>query len=128
MRAVCSGTDGIGCCGWSDMAKPPEITAPTPLSTLRLTHSPTVSGTKSAGVHRQYSGTAGRVENCQIGVFLAYASRHGHALIDRTLYLPGPWAADRERRAAAGVPETTSFATKPKLGRALLERAFAADV
>jgi SRSO17 transposase len=85
-------------------------------------------GTKSCGVQRQYSGTAGRIENCQIGVFLAYASRHGHALIDRTLYLPEQWATDRERRAAAGVPETTAFATKPTLGRALLERAFAADV
>jgi SRSO17 transposase len=87
-------------------------------------------GVKSCGVQRQYSGTAGRIENCQIGVFLAYASRHGHghALIDRALYLPEPWAADRERRAAVGVPETIAFATKPKLGRALLERAFAADV
>jgi len=67
-------------------------------------------GTKSCGVQRQYSGTAGRIENCQIGVFLTYASRHGHALIDRTLYLREPWAADRDRRAAAGVPETTRFA------------------
>src|SRR3954466_9058653 len=56
MRAVCSGTDGIGCCGWSDMAKPPEITAPTPLSTLRLTHSPTVSGAKMGQSDRNLSG------------------------------------------------------------------------
>jgi SRSO17 transposase len=85
-------------------------------------------GSKSAGVHRQYSGTAGRIENCQIGVFLAYASRHGHALIDRALYLPETWAADVTRRAEAGVPEETRFTTKPKLGQALLKRAFAAGV
>ena len=57
-------------------------------------------GTKSVGVQRQYSGTAGRIENCQIGVFLGYASRHGHALIDRALYLPESWADDRTRRPA----------------------------
>src|SRR4051795_8756723 len=128
MRAVCSGTDGIGCCGWSDMAKPPEITAPTPLSTLRLTHSPTVSGTKSAGVHRPYSGTAGRIENCQIGVFLAYASRHGHALIDRALYLPQTWTDDPSRCRNAGIPDEVTFTTKPKIGRAMLERAVLAHV
>src|ERR687894_1835524 len=61
-------------------------------------------GDKSAGVQRQYSGTAGSIENCQIGVFLAYASRHGHALIDRALYLPETWAGDAARRAGAGVP------------------------
>src|SRR5919108_2046878 len=85
-------------------------------------------GNKSCGVQRQYSGTAGRIENCQIGVFLAYASRHGHALIDRALYLPESWSADRRRRAGAGVPATVGFATKPQLGRAMLERAFAAGV
>jgi SRSO17 transposase len=85
-------------------------------------------GRKSVGVQRQYSGTAGRIENCQIGVFLGYASRHGHALIDRALYLPERWAGDRERRHAAGVPEAVSFATKPKLGCWMLERAFAAGV
>jgi SRSO17 transposase len=85
-------------------------------------------GDKSCGVQRQYSGTAGRIENCQIGVFLAYASRHGHALLDRALYLPENWAHDPPRRAAAGVPATVVFATKPKLGRAMLKRAFAAGV
>jgi SRSO17 transposase len=85
-------------------------------------------GTKSVGVQRQYSGTAGRIENCQIGVFLGYASRHGHALIDRALYLPEVWANDPTRRGAAGVPENTAFATKPLLGRQMLERAFAAEV
>ena len=85
-------------------------------------------GDKSCGVQRQYSGTAGRIENCQIGVFLSYASRHGQALIDRALYLPHSWAADRLRRLGAGVPETVVFMTKPKLGAAMLERAFAAGV
>jgi SRSO17 transposase len=85
-------------------------------------------GDKSCGVQRQYSGTAGRIENCQIGVFLAYASRHGHALLDRALYLPQSWAGNPGRRATAGVPERVAFATKPKLGRAMLERAFAAGV
>src|SRR3954449_3589077 len=85
-------------------------------------------GTGSVGVKRQYSGTAGRIENCQVAVFLGYASRHGRALIDRALYLPEEWAADDERRMLAGVPEDVSFATKPKLGRALLEHAVAAGV
>ena len=85
-------------------------------------------GTKSAGVQRQYSGTAGRIENCQVGVFLAYASRYGRALIDRALYLPEGWAADQARRAEAGIPEEVAFATKPKLGLAMLERAHAAGL
>jgi len=85
-------------------------------------------GSKSVGVQRQYSGTAGRIENCQIGVFLGYASRHGHALIDRALYLPEVWANDPARRHAAGVPADTAFATKPQLGRQMLTRAFAAGV
>lgn len=85
-------------------------------------------GDKSCGVQRQYSGTAGRIENCQIGVFLGYASRHGQTLIDRALYLPESWAGDPLRRAVAGVPERVAFATKPKLGRALLADAFAAGV
>jgi len=89
-------------------------------------------GSKSVGVQRQsprgYPGTAGRIENCQIGVFLGYASASGRALIDRELYLPQAWIDDVERRREAGVPETVSFATKPQLARALLYRAFAADV
>lgn len=85
-------------------------------------------GDKSAGVQRQYSGTAGRIENCQIGVFLGYASRHGRALIDRALYLPQGWAADAARRARAGVPATVAFATKPELGLTMLERALDAAV
>jgi SRSO17 transposase len=85
-------------------------------------------GTKSVGVQRQYSGTAGRIENCQVGVFLAYASRHGYAFLDRALYLPEPWAADAARRMEAGVPNDVEFLTKPKLGRAMLARALAAGV
>jgi SRSO17 transposase len=85
-------------------------------------------GTKSAGVARQYTGTAGRIENAQVGVFLAYASRQGTAFIDRALYLPKEWTGDPGRCRAAGVPEGTAFATKPGLARAMLERAFAAGV
>src|SRR4051794_35456055 len=71
-------------------------------------------GEHSVGVARQYSGTAGRIENCQIGVFLAYASRYGQALIDRRLYLPDAWAQDESRRAQARVPEGITFPTKPE--------------
>jgi SRSO17 transposase len=85
-------------------------------------------GVRSAGVQRQYSGTAGRIENCQIGVFLAYASRYGHALIDRELYLPESWTADRDRCRAAGIPDEVEFATKPRLFIAMLARAIDAGV
>src|SRR5215469_15848845 len=85
-------------------------------------------GTKSVGVQRQYSGTAGRRENCQIGVFLGYASAAGRTFLDRELYLPQEWADDAERRQEAGVPETIVFATKPALARQMLARAFAAAV
>ncbi|WP_409497446.1 IS701 family transposase [Amycolatopsis sp. cmx-11-12] len=85
-------------------------------------------GTKSAGVQRQYSGTAGRIENCQIGTFLAYASDRGHALIDRELYLPEPWIADRDRARAAGIPDEIEFETKPRHAMAMLARAFEAGV
>ncbi|WP_440972355.1 IS701 family transposase [Nocardia seriolae] len=85
-------------------------------------------GVKSAGVQRQYSGTAGRTENCQIGVFLAYASTHGHALIDRELYVPQSWTSDRERCREAGIPDEVAFATKPRQMIAMLERAVAAKV
>lgn len=72
---------------------------------------------------RQYSGTAGRIETCQIGVFLGYASRHGQALIDRALYLPAAWVKDEDRRREARIAAEIAFATKPKLGLAMLERA-----
>jgi SRSO17 transposase len=85
-------------------------------------------GAKSAGVARQYSGTAGRIENCQIGVFLGYASSKGQALMDRALYLPKEWAEDSVRCQKAGVAEQVTFRTKPKMARQMLEQAFAAGV
>ena len=85
-------------------------------------------GDKSAGVQRQYSGTAGRIENCQVGVFLGYAGRHGRALIDRALYLPGRWTRDAARCAAAGIPDDAALTTKPQLGLAMLDRALEAGV
>ena len=80
-------------------------------------------GTKSVGVQRQYSGTAGRIENCQIGVFLTYATRDGRVLLDRELYLPQVWAEDGERRGEAGVPEGVAFRTKAQLAQGMVERA-----
>ncbi|HEX2187048.1 MAG TPA: IS701 family transposase [Chloroflexota bacterium] len=85
-------------------------------------------GTHSCGVARQYSGTAGRIENCQIGVFLGYSSAQGRAGIDRELYLPREWVADAERRAAAGVPDSVAFRTKPQLALGMIERALEAGV
>jgi SRSO17 transposase len=85
-------------------------------------------GTKSAGVQRQYSGTAGRIENCQVGVFLTYASRRGRALVDRELYLPKEWAADAARCAEAHVPANVGFQTKPQLAQQMLARAVDAQV
>jgi SRSO17 transposase len=88
-------------------------------------------GTKSAGVKRQYSGTAGRRENCQIGVFVAYSSlvpAPTQVLVDRELYLPQEWAEDLPRRREAGVPDDVPFATKPELARRMLERVRAAGL
>jgi len=85
-------------------------------------------GKASCGVARQYTGSAGKITNCQIGVFAAYASRHGHALIDRALYLPKAWADDPARLAAAHVPPGITFATKPRLALTIVERAIAAGV
>jgi SRSO17 transposase len=85
-------------------------------------------GTKSVGVARQYSGTAGRVENCQIGVFLVYATRYGRTFLDRELYLPQAWTTDAARCAAAGVPAEVRFATKPQLVRQMMARVMTAGV
>src|SRR5215210_967054 len=79
-------------------------------------------GTSSVGVKRQYTGTAGKTENCQVGVFLAYASRRGQAFVDRELYLPEEWAQDQDRRERAGVPEEVGMRTKPLLAQEMLER------
>ncbi|KVZ10406.1 IS701 family transposase [Burkholderia ubonensis] len=85
-------------------------------------------GEHSAGVQRQYSGTAGRIENSQIGVFLCYAGHEGSAFIDRELYLPQSWTGDPQRCKAAGIPDTTKFATKSQLAKQMLERALDAGV
>ena len=85
-------------------------------------------GKTSCGVGRQYTGSAGKIANCQIGVFTAYVSRHGHAFIDRALYLPKAWTSDPVRMAAAHVPPDTGFATKPAVARAMIDRAIAAGV
>ncbi|MBP7339681.1 IS701 family transposase, partial [Niveispirillum sp.] len=83
-------------------------------------------GKASCGVARQYTGSAGKITNCQIGVFACYVSRHGHAFIDRALYLPKVWTDDADRLAAAHVPDGTGFATKPALAMAMIKRAVAA--
>jgi len=85
-------------------------------------------GEHSAGVQRQYSGTAGRVENCQIGVFLTYATPRGRTFLDRELYLPASWIQDPERCEGAGIPADVAFATKPELALQMLERALDAGV
>jgi SRSO17 transposase len=85
-------------------------------------------GKASCGVGRQYTGSAGKITNCQIGVFAAYASRHGHAFIDRALYLPKAWTGDPARLATAHVPQEVGFATKPRQAGRMVERAIAAEV
>jgi len=85
-------------------------------------------GKHSAGVGVQYCGTTGQVENCQVGVFLSYVTAKGHALIDRELYLPADWCEDRDRRRAAGIPESVRFQTKPELAVQMLERLFQAHL
>ena len=85
-------------------------------------------GKASCGVARQYTGSAGKITNCQIGVFASYVSRHGHAFIDRALYLPKEWTDDPERMKAAHVPDDVGFATKPQIARAMIARAIAAKV
>jgi SRSO17 transposase len=85
-------------------------------------------GKASCGVARQYTGSAGKITNCQIGVFAAYVSRHGHAFIDRALYLPKAWTNDVARCTAAHVPAEVEFSTKPQLAAAMIERAIAARV
>jgi len=85
-------------------------------------------GRASCGVGRQYTGSAGKITNCQIGVFAAYVSRHGHAFVDRALYLPKAWTDDPARLAAAHVPADVGFATKPRLARRMIERAMASGV
>jgi SRSO17 transposase len=85
-------------------------------------------GVHTVGVQRQYTGTAGRIENAQVAVYLTYASRHGHALLDRELYLPKSWTTDPERCRAAGIPADIEFATKPRLATTMIGRALDAGV
>ena len=85
-------------------------------------------GKSSCGVARQYTGSAGKITNCQVGVFAAYVSRHGHAFVDCALYLPKDWVKDPARLAAAHVPEGVAFATKPRLALGMAERAIEAGV
>jgi len=85
-------------------------------------------GKASCGVGRQYTGSAGKITNCQIGVFASYVSRHGHAFIDRALYLPKAWTNNRDRMARSHVSKNTGFATKPALALAMIERAIASGV
>jgi SRSO17 transposase len=85
-------------------------------------------GKKSAGVGLQYCGTTGRVENCQVGVFLSYVTAKGHTLIDRELYLPLDWCEDRDRCRAAGIPDSVRFQTKPQLAQKMIERIFQAQI
>jgi SRSO17 transposase len=84
--------------------------------------------TKSAGVQRQYSGTAGRIENCQLGVFLTYVAPTGRALIDRELYVPVSWTDDRDRCEETGIGQDVSSATKPELAQRMLARLLEQDI
>jgi SRSO17 transposase len=86
------------------------------------------SGGCSAGVQRQYTGTAGKITNCQIGVFVSYFTPRGRALVDRDLYVPESWFADRGRCARAGIPDDREFATKPQLAKVMIARAVAAGL
>jgi SRSO17 transposase len=85
-------------------------------------------GKTSCGVARQYTGSAGKITNCQIGVFASYVTRHGHAFIDRALYLPQAWTDDPERLAAVHVPDGVGFATKPQIARQMIARAIATKI
>ncbi|MFJ2061287.1 IS701 family transposase [Streptomyces sp. NPDC087908] len=85
-------------------------------------------GTTSAGVDRQYAGTSGKIDNCQIGVFAAYATSRGRVLVERELYLPKAWASDRERCRAAKIPDEREFATKGELAKTIVPRSLAAGL
>ncbi|MFL5653314.1 MAG: IS701 family transposase [Ktedonobacteraceae bacterium] len=118
---------------WQTLCPPPlpgerpEPAAPFPVGVLDESGFPK-RGDHSAGVQPQYCGATGRVENCQVGVFLSYVTARGHALIDRELYLPEEWCHDLERRLAAHIPETVSFQTKPELAQRMVQRAQAAGL
>jgi SRSO17 transposase len=109
------------------MPERPEGQTPFPVLVIDESGFPK-RGHHSAGVGPQYCGLTGRVENCQVGVFLSYVTAQGHALIDRELYLPEDWCADPARRQAAHIPEAVRFATKPELGQQMIDRALAAGL
>ena len=113
--------DSSGAMRWKQLGDPDGVLIADDTGFLK-------KGTRSAGVQRQYSGTAGRTENCQVGVFLGYASEHGHALIDRELYLPQSWAEEAGLVRAAGIPEDVEFTTKPRQALAMMARRIAAGV
>ena len=108
-------------------AEPPEPAAPLPVLVMDESGFPK-RGRHSAGVQPQYCGSTGRIENCQVGVFLSYVTAQGHGLIDRELYLPQEWCDDPARRLAAHIPEAVTFQTKPELAQRMLERAQAAGL
>ena len=110
-----------------DQPTPHTATSPFPVLVIDESGFPK-RGKHSAGVGPQYCGITGRVENCQVGVFLSYVTALGHGLIDRALYLPQDWCADAARRQAAHIPESVRFATKPELAQQMLERTQAAGV
>lgn len=124
--------DLIGRAGWDDTLVRADVRE---FVTARLGHPDGIlvvdetgdlkKGVHTVGVQRQYSGTAGKIENCQLAVHLSYASPLGHTLLDVALYLPKLWSEDPARRAEAGVPDTVAFATKPQLARRLIETAVA---
>jgi len=110
-----------------DAATPAESATPFPVLVIDESGFPK-RGEHSAGVARQYCGTTGRIDNCQVGVFLSYVTQLGHGLIDRELYLPEEWCQDPTRRREVHIPETVTFQTKPALAQRMLERAQAAAV
>src|SRR5947207_8447038 len=118
---------------WQTLCPPPlpgetaEPAAPFPVLVIDESGFPK-RGRHSAGVKPQYCGATGRVENCQVGVFLSYVTTQGHGLIDRELYLPQDWCDDPARRLAAHIPQSVTFQTKPELAQRMLERAQAADL
>src|SRR2546426_8158208 len=111
----------------SQASAPLEAASPFPVLVIDESGFPK-RGRHSAGVQKQYCGATGKVENCQVGVFLSYVTALGHALIDRELYLPEDWCHDLPRRQAAHIPQTVPFQTKPELAKLMVQRAQSADL
>jgi SRSO17 transposase len=113
--------DDVRCCVAGHLGDPDGVLVVDETGDLK-------KGTATAGVQRQYTGTAGRIENAQVAVYLGYAAPRGHALIDRELYLPRSWTDDPARCQAAGIPADIKFATKPQLARKMIERVITAQI